>query len=194
MPVVTPDASLVVFETNHWCVNQRDDATLPGYLMVAAKDASAGSLVELPLPSLAELGPVLGAATALVERCLRPRRIYHARFGHEPGFTLHVHLVPVFGWLLERMSADARYRALDALHPPKRRERAQEIGAFDGVEAFLYVCREFTHGAGGEPPSGPSIVQAIADLRAAAREVPLPPGARVPGSGYYKLSCPSTEI
>jgi len=52
-----------VYETKYWQVHQHGDATLPGYLIVSAKESDAREFDDLSVSALRELGYVLKAVT-----------------------------------------------------------------------------------------------------------------------------------
>lgn len=120
------------------------------------------SLAELPEEALVQLGGLLAKTQRLLEQHLQPQRLYIGRFGHEPGFPIHFHFIPVYHWVEALFWKDARYRLLDTF---------ASIGnartATDGAEQTLFIWREF--GESLTPPSiqGPPIDQVIDTLRAA---------------------------
>jgi diadenosine tetraphosphate (Ap4A) HIT family hydrolase len=155
------DERFVVLRTAHWTVNHRTDATLAGYLVVAANDESATSLADLSASALADLGPVLARVTRAVERVLAPEHVYVCRFGHSPGWPLHFHVVPVHRWLVDRLMADPAYDAV------RRLSECGRLTVPDGADLTLYVMREWTTAEGRAPPrpSGPSVEDVIGLLR-----------------------------
>ncbi|MDL2405400.1 hypothetical protein PY650_06955 [Rhizobium calliandrae] len=66
--------------SEHWLVNHRVDAVLPGYLMVGSK-VGANALHDLSADLLAPLGPILATIQQEIERLLRPKRVYIGRNG-----------------------------------------------------------------------------------------------------------------
>jgi diadenosine tetraphosphate (Ap4A) HIT family hydrolase len=150
---------LFIKETEHWIVNHRIDAALPGYLMVAAR-LETNDLAALPSAALAELGPLLAACQQTLTDCLHPDHLYVSRYGHMAGLSIHFHVIPVYSWVKEAFLADARYRVLRSLYTP---------GVFtsnpDGGELTLYVWREFCESKTPPPIHGPSIAEAVKLLR-----------------------------
>ncbi|MCY1668857.1 HIT family protein [Rhizobium sp. SL86] len=151
-----------LMETEHWLVNHRMNSALPGYLMIGSK-RDEDDLAALCPEALAELGPLL----ALVQRFLRERlsagRVYLGRFGHTPGFAVHFHAIPVYGWVEQAFLQDVRYRALDGL-------RRADLGhAPDGADLTLYVTREFCERTPPAPIEGPGVDVVMALAR---RELP----------------------
>lgn len=174
-PAVPIPRQFHLMETQHWLVNHRMNSALPGYLMIGSKQ-DADELADLSPAALGELGPLL----ALVQRFLRERlsagRVYLARFGHTPGFSVHFHAIPVYGWVERAFLRDIRYRALDEFREP----------AFgytpDGADLALYVTREFCERMPPAGIEGPTVeaVMAIArgalpDLARAMGLLPLTP-------------------
>ena len=105
----SPPSHFIIHETAHWRVNQRTDASLPGYLIVSARHAAATSFEDLSTAALAELGPVLRDAVCVVERTLTPKRVYVTRYGHSPGHSIHFHVIPLYSWVV------AAFRAIRAI-------------------------------------------------------------------------------
>jgi diadenosine tetraphosphate (Ap4A) HIT family hydrolase len=143
----------------HWVVNHRMDSALPGYLMLSAKQMTA-SLAALPAEALAELGWLQASVQRIIETTLKPQRVYIGRFGHETGYSLHFHFIPIYPWLETLFWEDDRYRALQAFG-------AGDSGSpqTDGAELTLFVWREFCERP--DPPliQGPFVEEAIMVLR-----------------------------
>ncbi|MHA6575979.1 HIT family protein [Pseudomonas yamanorum] len=152
------DPSFVVHETEHWLLNHHLSSTLPGYLMLGAK-APIHSLADMPDAALAELGGLLAKIQRVMEAQLKPKWLYISRFGHMPGFPLHFHFIPVYGWVEALFWQDERYRVLQHF--------GTQQNATDGAELTLFIWREF--GESPTPPvvQGPSVSEVIQDLRAA---------------------------
>ncbi|MBA1200701.1 HIT family protein [Pseudomonas capeferrum] len=151
----------IVHETEHWIINHHLASTLPGYLMLGAK-TQASSLAQLAPEALAELGPLLARTQQILERQLRPKRLYISRFGHEPDLPIHFHFIPVYPWVEALFWSDAKYRLLETFgsaHTP--------YSLTDGAELTLFIWREF--GESPTPPAaqGPSIEEVIGNLRIA---------------------------
>jgi diadenosine tetraphosphate (Ap4A) HIT family hydrolase len=156
-------AHFIIHETAHWILNHHLSSALPGYLMLGSR-AHVSSLAELPGEALAELGGLLATIQKTLESQLKPKWLYISRFGHDPGYPLHFHFIPVYDWVEALFWKDARYRLLQTF---ATHENAQSLT--DGAELTLFIWREF--GERPEPPAiqGPSISQVIDDLRAALR-------------------------
>ena len=154
-----PD-SLIITETDHWIVNHRVDSALPGYLMVAAKMETT-HLFDLPPAALAELGPLLATVQRALTELLSPEHLYVSRYGHMAGFSLHFHVIPIYGWVKKAFRADPRYRVLASFYTP-----GMSGSEFDGSELTLYIWREFCESTTPPPVSGPSIAEVIQLLRA----------------------------
>ncbi|TBN34347.1 HIT family protein [Pseudomonas sp. BGI-2] len=153
----------IILETTHWLLNHHLSSALPGYVMLGAK-THVNSLAELPDRALAELGGLLANIQKTLELQLKPKWLYISRFGHDPGYPIHFHFIPVYAWVEELFWKDARYRLLQTF---ASLENAQSLT--DGAELTLFIWREF--GESPEPPAvqGRSIDQVIDDLRKAFR-------------------------
>jgi diadenosine tetraphosphate (Ap4A) HIT family hydrolase len=154
-------AQFIIHETAHWILNHHLSSALPGYLMLGSR-AHVSSLAELSGEALAELGGLLATIQITLESQLKPKWLYISRFGHDPGYPLHFHFIPVYHWVEELFWKDARYRLLETF---ATNDKAQSLT--DGAELTLFIWREF--GESLEPPAiqGPSITQVIDDLRGA---------------------------
>ncbi|MGY2228758.1 HIT family protein [Pseudomonas tolaasii] len=153
------DPAFIVYETEHWRLNHHQASKLPGYLMLGAR-APIHSLADMPEAALAELGGLLAKVQRVMEAQLNTKWLYISRYGHMPGFPLHFHFIPVYGWVEEAFWRDERYRVLQGFG-------VQEAGESltDGAELTLFVWRAF--GESPVPPEvqGPSISQVIQRLR-----------------------------
>lgn len=151
----------IIHETRHWVLNHRMNSALPGYLMLSAR-ASVNSLAALPVEAQAELGILMARTQQVMEAQLQPARLYMGRYGHDAGYAIHFHFIPVYPWVEALFWADERYRALqafgwtDSVQPQT-----------DGAELTLYIWREFCERP--EPPAiqGYSVDEAITLLRSA---------------------------
>lgn len=152
------DPAFVLHETEHWRLNHHQSSALPGYLMLGA-NAPIHSLADMPEAALAELGGLLAKTQRVMEAQLKPKWLYISRFGHMPGFPLHFHFIPVYGWVESLFWQDERYRVLESFGKQQK--------ATDGAELTLFIWREF--GESPAPPSvqGPSVSEAIRCLRMA---------------------------
>ena len=159
MPPFVPPAHLVVGETEHWLVNHRVDAALPGYLMVASR-AEADCLSDLSDAALAELGPLLARLERELRARLAPEHVYVGRYGHAAGHSWHFHLIPVCAWVKRLHEEDARYRVFDPLYTGKSTVP-------DGAALTFYIWREFCERATPPPIEGPSVAAVVAALRQA---------------------------
>jgi diadenosine tetraphosphate (Ap4A) HIT family hydrolase len=151
--------SFIIYESSYWTVNHRMDSALPGYLMLSAKQMT-NSLATLPAEALAELGVLQAKIQASVEAHFHPRRFYIGRFGHDAGYSIHFHFIPIYAWVEAMFWSDDRYRLL------------QSFGSFDvaspqtdGAELTLFVWREFCERPDPPPINGPSVDQVITVLR-----------------------------
>ncbi len=155
--VVIPE-QFHIYQTQHWLINHRIDTALPGYLMLGSV-AAANDLSDLPDTAIVELGPLLANAQRTMRTVLKPARVYIGRFGHSPGYPVHFHLIPIYGWVERLFWSDPRYRALETFG------NHGEGKATDGAELTLYVWREFCESTEPPPVEGPSVLQAVAKLR-----------------------------
>lgn len=110
----------ILHETDHWIINHHLSSALPGYLMLSTK-VQTTSLTQLSPDALAELGVLLARTQQIIEQQLLPKRLYIGRFGHEPGWPLHFHFIPVYQWVEDLFWDDARYRLLQNFVPLCRR-------------------------------------------------------------------------
>ena len=164
MPPFVPPTRFVIHETDHWWVNHRCDTVYPGYLMVGAKDPNGESLADLADAAQSELGPLLARSGKLLRECLGAVRVYHGRYGHTPGHTVHFHVVPVYAWTISAYWQDDRYRSLRQLYG-----NIPDVSGpddFDGADMTLFICRTYAE-PGVDPPQidGPSVDEVAARLR-----------------------------
>lgn len=149
----------IIHESAHWVVNHRTDSALPGYLMLSAKQMT-NSLAALPAQALAELGALQARTQQAIETYLQPRHLYIGRFGHDAGYSIHFHFIPIYAWIETLFWQDDRYRSLQAFGSV-----GNTVLQTDGAELTLFVWREFCKRP--DPPlvQGPPIEQAINALR-----------------------------
>jgi diadenosine tetraphosphate (Ap4A) HIT family hydrolase len=157
-----PPPKFVIHETAHWRINQRVDASLPGYLMLGARDPAAVRFECLTTDALMQLGPLLKATVGVIEQVLSPRHVYISRFGHSPGHTVHFHLIPVYSWVIEAFRKDGRYRVLEQFYRPD----LAKLG-FDGPDMNLFISREFAESLTPPRNEGPNMDTALELLRRA---------------------------
>ncbi|HSI85250.1 MAG TPA: hypothetical protein VK970_15795 [Candidatus Methylacidiphilales bacterium] len=93
-----PPTHLILAETEHWMLNHRVDASLPGYLMLASR-VETNHLHALPAEALAELGVWLARAQQALTEIYAPLHFYISRYGHMDGFSIHFHIIPVHRWV-----------------------------------------------------------------------------------------------
>lgn len=157
-----PPAEYVVQETEHWLVNHCVDATLPGYLIVSSRDPAAGRLADLSVESRRALGPLLADLDAALDAVLSPAHVYFSRWGHEPGHTVHFHVIPVPARIVEEAENDARYQVLKDFHAT---DADGDAGRFDGPDLTVFVVREHLEHARSCPVDGPTVVETVRRLR-----------------------------
>ncbi|WP_434557601.1 HIT family protein [Pseudomonas sp. Z4-20] len=150
----------VIHESEYWMINHRLDSALPGYVMLSAKQMT-NSLASLPTEALAELGVLQARIQQAIETHLQPKRLYIGRFGHDAGYSIHFHFIPIYHWVEALFWSDDRYRLLQKFgsiesNPPQT----------DGAELTLFVWREFCERPVPPPVQGASIDSVIAVLRA----------------------------
>ena len=152
-------AGFIIHQTDHWVLNHHMASALPGYLMLGSK-APAQSLSDLPPAALAELGGLLARTQDALETQLKPKWLYISRFGHEPGYPIHFHFIPVYAWVEALFWDDPRYRLLQTFGSL---DNGQALT--DGAELTLFIWREF--GESPTPPAveGPSVGEVIEGLR-----------------------------
>jgi diadenosine tetraphosphate (Ap4A) HIT family hydrolase len=155
-----PGDEFVVHETQNWRVNHRVDSTLPGYLIVAAKNANALDFSDLSPVALSELGTVFGIVTGALKTFLRPEHIHICRFGHDSDYKVHFHMIPIYRWVKEayRRMVDQGGREV---HYPN---------FIDGPSITLFVSEEFRCGQTPSEIPQPSVKEVIGILRAALTE------------------------
>ena len=154
-------AQFIIHETTHWIVNHHMSSALPGYLVLGSK-AYVHSLGDLPYNALIELGSLLATVQTILQLRMNPRWLYISRFGHDPGYAIHFHFIPVYHWVEELFWNDARYRLLNTFGS---KESAHNLT--DGAELTLFVWREFGEDSHPTAIEGPSITEVIDDLREA---------------------------
>lgn len=149
----------IIHESPYWIINQRMDSALPGYLMLSAKEVT-NSLAALPAEALAELGTLQSKIQASIEAHLQPKRLYIGRFGHEAGYSIHFHFIPIYHWVEALFWSDDRYRLLQTFG-----SLDSNVPRTDGAELTFFVWREFCERR--DPPliEGPSIDRVISTLR-----------------------------
>lgn len=163
-----PPPHLIVLETVHWRINQRVEAKVPGYLMMAPRDSNAVSFATIHPNALMEMGPVLARVTRAIEDHLHPQYLYVSRYGHMADHNLHLHIIPVYKWMAEAFRKDARYRILQQFYTPGVYTSAQDNG-FDGAEMTLFIWRELVESSIPPDVQGPTVAQGIEMLRLALR-------------------------
>jgi diadenosine tetraphosphate (Ap4A) HIT family hydrolase len=165
---VPPD-EFIVFESQHWRINQRVDAKLPGYLMMAPKDPNAASFSTIAPDALIEMGPVLAKVTRIIEDHLHPEHLYVGRYGHMSGHNLHLHIIPVYDWVEEAFRNDSRYRVLKQFYTSGVYNSGKDTG-FDGAEMTLFIWREFAESSKPREILGPTIQEIMKLLRKVLNE------------------------
>ena len=114
---------------------------------------------DLSPNALDSMGRIIALTTQTIKDTLSPEHVFVGRYGVSPGFSLHFHFVPVYGWVKRLFDKDNRYDILKSLYNP-------QFGSTpDGADWQLYIWREFVESS--DPPAieGPSVDEAIAILR-----------------------------
>ncbi|MGN8274732.1 HIT family protein [Pseudomonas sp. SMN5] len=157
----------IIYESTHWVVNHRMDSALPGYLMLSAREMT-NSLAALPAQALVELGALQARIQLAIETHLHPQRLYISRFGHDAGYSIHFHFIPIYPWIEALFWQDDRYRSLQAFG-----SLDDTVLETDGAELTLFVWREFCERPDPPVVQGPSIEQTISVLRRELRDQSL---------------------
>ena len=131
-----PPAESVVHETKFWRINHNVSARLEGYLMLGSTESRVYEFSDLSPGALSELGHVISLATQAIRECFQPKHVFVGRYGCAPGFEFHLHILPVYPWLEDRILADSRYDCLGELV-----EVSNGLG-FDAADYLLYTWRE----------------------------------------------------
>jgi diadenosine tetraphosphate (Ap4A) HIT family hydrolase len=152
-------SQFIIHESRHWILNHRMNSALPGYLMLSAKHMTH-SLASLPLDAQAELGILQARIQKLIEDHLAPKHLYIGRFGHDAGYAIHFHFVPVYDWVEAHFWHDERYRLLQTLGSVD-----SALQQTDGAELMLYIWREYCERPVPPPVQGPGVDEVIATLR-----------------------------
>ena len=144
---------MLIYETENWLLKQRADCKLPGYLILAAKNAKSSSLAALLPSALNELGQIQSHATSFLQTLLGAELVYICKWGHLLGNAPHFHIVPLYKWLKESYKADQLWREFE----PEP----------DGPIYFAYITRAFVEYKRSPSIEGPSINEAFQTLRKA---------------------------
>ncbi len=152
----------ILFETEHWIIEQRPDTALPGYLLMSAKKKTT-HLWELDVAALAEMGGHLAHVQKLMMEVLKPTYLYIGRYGHLKGPSFHFHFIPIYDWVVESFLKDECYRSLKQFQ--YRTDGVFAGRQFDASELQLYVWREFCESPTPPQIKGPSVSEAMEKLR-----------------------------
>ncbi|MET3853876.1 HIT family protein [Rhizobium sp. OAE497] len=144
--------------TSDWSVNHRINSALPGYLMISST-ADTNSLSDLSADALSAMGMVFAKVQRALSDVLGAERVYIGRYGHSPGYPIHFHAIPIYGWVEELFWSDARYRVLE------RFADGPGETPTDGAELTLFVWREFCERKDPPPIKGPPVTETISMLR-----------------------------
>jgi len=99
----------------------------------------------------------------VLQDCLGAVRVYEGRYGHQPGHTVHYHVIPVYDWTISAYWQDQRYRSLAQFYGDGGASPSRD---FDGADMTLFIWRTFAE-PGVEPPKicGPSVDSVVVTLR-----------------------------
>jgi diadenosine tetraphosphate (Ap4A) HIT family hydrolase len=150
---------LIIKTTDHWIVNHRVDSKLPGYLMIASR-ADTAKLSDLSAAALGELGKLLAEAQKILQETLHAEHVYLSRFGHQPGLSIHFHVIPIYGWVKAAFTRDPRYAIFKSFYAT-----GANNSEFDGSELTFYIWRELCESANPPAIEGPSTNEVIQLLR-----------------------------
>ena len=89
----------LIYENDHFKIEQCADCPIPGYLIVSPK-VQVTSLSEMKPEALAALGNTLALATKVLETVVQPDQVYCAKFG-EFNNLVHFHVFPRTKWIVE---------------------------------------------------------------------------------------------
>ena len=95
---------LRAFETDHFTADQAGDYRVPGYVIVQTK-GECTRMADLTPAEVADLTRCLARAESLVERVVRPERIYVLKFG-EQNPRIHFHVFPRTTRIAEAYAAE----------------------------------------------------------------------------------------
>lgn len=119
-------------------------------------------MADLPHAALVELGVLQARVQRVMQQHLQPRYLYIGRYGHEPGWPIHFHCIPVYDWVEQLFWEDERYRALQRFT-----FRDDLKASTDGAELTLYIWREFGENPLKPTVQGPDIATVVEGLRLA---------------------------
>ncbi len=140
---------LIIHEGSHWVINHRVDTEMPGYLMIGARDNKVRNFSDLSTEALVELGPLIGQATKFVEEELKPKRLFCSRYGYAEGYSIHFHVVPIYGWLEDEFFNDPEYAKLHC----------------DGSSLTLFLWREYIESPVKREIKGPLVTDVVKRLK-----------------------------
>ncbi|WP_335720547.1 HIT family protein [Pseudomonas putida] len=152
-------ARFIIHESRYWVLNHRMDSALPGYLMLSAKHMT-NSLAALPLEAQWELGVLQALIQKTIEDHLSPKHLYIGRFGHDAGYSIHFHFIPVYDWVEAIFWQDERYRLLQTFGSGDTAPQQT-----DGAELMLFIWREFCERPVPPAIQGHRVDDVVATLR-----------------------------
>lgn len=143
-----PRPESILLETEYWRVTHNVQARLEGYLMIGTLESGAVEFQDVSAEGLAEFGKVVATVTKSIQETFQPKHVFVGRYGVMPGNLLHLHVVPVYDWLEERIDNDENYRFLKTLIDPSYGLN------YDAADFLLYTWRELVEKAesSGLPP------------------------------------------
>jgi diadenosine tetraphosphate (Ap4A) HIT family hydrolase len=142
---------MLIFETDHWLLKHRADTTLPGYLILVAKNSHTTSLSGLSAYALSELGYLQAQATRFLEVLFDAKLVYICKWGHQQGNQPHFHIVPLYDWVKSAYFTNPLWFKYEP-NP-------------DGPVYFTYITRAFIEYEVSPTIKGPTIDEVIQVLR-----------------------------
>ncbi len=159
----TPPKESILLETSHWRIHHNIHARLQGYLMIGALGSEVNEFSDVSSEGLAEFGEIVAAATNAIKTTFNPKHIFVSRYGVMPGNLLHLHVIPVYDWLEDRIRRDERYSFLSELID------VTWGTDYDAADFLLYTWRELVEHADtcGIPPVDipKTVARMISNLR-----------------------------
>lgn len=126
----------ILWQGNHWNLILVSEYTLPGYLILGARDESLDQFSELSDEQSVEMGRAISLACSVLERCLKPKNILAGRYGLMPGHQIHYHIVPIYDWVFEAFENNEDYKVFETITPPDYPANP------DGAALLAFVWRE----------------------------------------------------
>lgn len=107
--VFTPPQESISPETKPWEIHHDAESRLHGYLVIGTLREARYEFADISPEGSAEFGGVVAIATRAIQVIIKPEHGFAGRYGLVPGKHLHLHIVPVYDWLEERVVREERY-------------------------------------------------------------------------------------